>query len=756
MSTQKLENICSPDDGNIETVKHMSENLSNRGGFQFNDTMATTSNTDPILPTPATTPINIKEKNQKVAGHRNTDDSLLPKVGYNSVCTDVAGTNALDVMMGKVLKFERRQDGNSSIQKISPKLIPMSLGSTNLQRIRSSADKNSLKGSNIHSSPTSNQAKQSVSHIIKESERSLVNSLQFQNYKDTERRAIKASRVIIPAGTNVDRVRTAVSGGGYRPILGKTSNSFTEASPHLHTNKVIKMNNSILSNSTGQLLSKGNNSSMGFKSSAIRPDGRGVGQADFKLNKGSDKSIEQEVCAEVLAVELARSFGKIDSNFANNHSMIGDTIRQPISSTNVRGISGVSIQSSFPCSRRIDDTLLSQNEFKPSQNHSFISNHSNQTSSHIASLMSTTAQTPRYHYIHRPGQQTAQLLSHPGAAAPNIEANFISTIHENNHNGNLSFSVSPSSSPIGAEGGVYNAAYNAPGGSNRSGGTGGDVNSGGYFIDSKGKSGADGRVENVECLTEVDSVVNKAHSGAKLTGGGENHALSTKFQRAVLEQMASLEANITPNQNVYNFESCDTAGMQPARVVDVSKARCCFNCGTESTPSWRRCLESGNLLCNACGLYQKLHNRRRVYRKMRDGRTRAYNANAASNYVVSPTNRILPDGGGGVGLRPMVASSSAIGNMMLVMPIVGGTASKTPHQPYFYLLNNHPAGTMGGNINSHVYSESLDLSKRPKPVSVPAKASEETCGGREIMTSQNPSGLYEMMMAAAEMADAET
>ena len=45
----------------------------------------------------------------------------------------------------------------------------------------------------------------------------------------------------------------------------------------------------------------------------------------------------------------------------------------------------------------------------------------------------------------------------------------------------------------------------------------------------------------------------------------------------------------------------------------------CSNCGSISTPSWRRCPEGRNLLCNACGLYQKLHNRPRPLRIREDG-----------------------------------------------------------------------------------------------------------------------------------------
>lgn len=45
----------------------------------------------------------------------------------------------------------------------------------------------------------------------------------------------------------------------------------------------------------------------------------------------------------------------------------------------------------------------------------------------------------------------------------------------------------------------------------------------------------------------------------------------------------------------------------------------CSNCGTTSTPSWRRCPEGKSLLCNACGLYQKLHNKSRPFIIATDG-----------------------------------------------------------------------------------------------------------------------------------------
>ena len=75
--------------------------------------------------------------------------------------------------------------------------------------------------------------------------------------------------------------------------------------------------------------------------------------------------------------------------------------------------------------------------------------------------------------------------------------------------------------------------------------------------------------------------------------------------------------------------TCLSIPLNPLEVSSYTSTpalpkRVCQNCGTFNTPSWRRCPESGRFLCNACGLYRRLHNRKRIFRKTKDGGTRAY------------------------------------------------------------------------------------------------------------------------------------
>lgn len=74
-------------------------------------------------------------------------------------------------------------------------------------------------------------------------------------------------------------------------------------------------------------------------------------------------------------------------------------------------------------------------------------------------------------------------------------------------------------------------------------------------------------------------------------------------------------------------------------IPQFTPQKICSNCGSISTPSWRRCPEGRNLLCNACGLYQKLHKRPRPLRIREDGSVQVIRNLHHSNTPKSSRNR---------------------------------------------------------------------------------------------------------------------
>lgn len=58
-------------------------------------------------------------------------------------------------------------------------------------------------------------------------------------------------------------------------------------------------------------------------------------------------------------------------------------------------------------------------------------------------------------------------------------------------------------------------------------------------------------------------------------------------------------------------------------LTKTKKIRICSNCRVTSTPSWRKSPDGNQLLCNACGLYQKLHSISRPFSVTPEGRTKA-------------------------------------------------------------------------------------------------------------------------------------
>lgn len=78
--------------------------------------------------------------------------------------------------------------------------------------------------------------------------------------------------------------------------------------------------------------------------------------------------------------------------------------------------------------------------------------------------------------------------------------------------------------------------------------------------------------------------------------------------------------------NIKNYDDYETLRMNMRLHKDAKrkpKMRVCSNCVTTTTPSWRRSTDGKKLLCNACGLYQKLHGRPRPFSTTPEGKTKA-------------------------------------------------------------------------------------------------------------------------------------
>ena len=84
-------------------------------------------------------------------------------------------------------------------------------------------------------------------------------------------------------------------------------------------------------------------------------------------------------------------------------------------------------------------------------------------------------------------------------------------------------------------------------------------------------------------------------------------------------KLVSKKQDIKPNLKLFKF--------QPRKLIVGPDTRC-SNCSTGSTSLWRRNL-SGSPVCNACGLYYKLHGQQRPLNMRKDtvqGRKRKHPA----------------------------------------------------------------------------------------------------------------------------------
>ena len=86
----------------------------------------------------------------------------------------------------------------------------------------------------------------------------------------------------------------------------------------------------------------------------------------------------------------------------------------------------------------------------------------------------------------------------------------------------------------------------------------------------------------------------------------------------VLPHPASLPQHPIPLNMLYPMQGQPTTSPKPISMIPVTR---CTNCSTSSTSLWRRDTQ-GTPVCNACGLYYKLHGKSRPITWRRDVTTR--------------------------------------------------------------------------------------------------------------------------------------
>lgn len=179
----------------------------------------------------------------------------------------------------------------------------------------------------------------------------------------------------------------------------------------------------------------------------------------------------------------------------------------------------------------------------------------------------------------------------------------------------LGMSITPTSAPTNAQPDAAPVSSSRSGGG--SGGGNGARRSSGSAATSSSKSGGGRRKQSFPTKMEMEEVSSSAGTGPPTSTGSDSTTTADSPYRG---DAADMDGDYMPDftgnnpwctmQIVKNAKG--GAGMTGKRV-DLA----CTNCGTQTTTIWRRNLK-GEMVCNACGLYYKLHGVDRPHTMRRD------------------------------------------------------------------------------------------------------------------------------------------
>lgn len=122
----------------------------------------------------------------------------------------------------------------------------------------------------------------------------------------------------------------------------------------------------------------------------------------------------------------------------------------------------------------------------------------------------------------------------------------------------------------------------------------------------------------------------------KKQSSSDNENYFSKMSNYLNSEQTNKQYNSFPDRRI-SFTFKDSESFKPSDMVGyqinekmnsfnfqvIRKTnRICENCGVTTSPSWRKSPCGKFILCNACGLYAKLHKKPRPYISMRNGRTK--------------------------------------------------------------------------------------------------------------------------------------